>query len=135
MRRLTTVVRGLIAVVVLGCFVAHANGQSATAGATAAGATAQPASTATQSAPATGQVPLLSSNVDEVSVDLVVHDKKHKLVTDLQPGDVAVSDDGTPVKVTGFRLISGDAETGHLVVLMFNSMEGASAKRTEQLAD
>lgn len=125
MRLLRVVAGGWTAVLVLGCFIAQADAQAAAGNATASGAAAQSA----------GQVPVLSSNVDEVSVDLVVHDKKHKLVTDLQPGDITVADDGTPVKVTGFRLISGDAETGHLVVLMFNSMEGASAKRTEQLAE
>lgn len=82
-----------------------------------------------------GQTPILSSNVDEVSVDLVVHDKKHKLVSDLKPGDVVVTEDGKPVKITGFRLVSGDAATGHLVLLVFDRMDGASAKTAEQIAE
>jgi VWFA-related protein len=114
---------------VLACGALCAQGQTPPDGATPIQTPA-----AGQSATA-GQVPLLSSNVDEVSVDLVVHDKKHKLVTDLQAGDIAVADDGAPVKVTGFRLISEGMGSGNLVVLVFNSMEGPSAKRSEQIAE
>src|SRR5580698_11094910 len=58
----------------------------------AAPATAAPASTTT-AAPAE-QTPTFSTNVDEVSLDLVVHDKKHRPVLDLKPEDLAITDEG-----------------------------------------
>ena len=55
------------------------------------------------------QVPTLSSNVNEVTLDLVVKDKKHKPVLDLKPEDFVVTDNDVPVKLTAFRLVNGNA--------------------------
>ncbi|MGA2219955.1 MAG: hypothetical protein ABSG51_17845, partial [Terracidiphilus sp.] len=54
-----------------------------------------PASAPPAPAPAE-DTPHFSTNVDEVSLDLVVHDKHHKPVLDLKPEEVAVTDNGTP---------------------------------------
>src|SRR5580698_7202820 len=88
------------------------------------GQTAPPA----QSPPAPPeQAPGISTNVNEVSLDLAVHDKKHNAVPDLKPEDLVVTDNGIPVKLTGFHLVSGDAATerGHAVTLMFDPFHGA----------
>src|SRR5215475_5878680 len=49
----------------------------------------------------------IRTNVDEVVLDLIVRDKKGKPVTDLKPGDITVSDNGSKQKLAGFRLVSG----------------------------
>ena len=81
------------------------------------------------------QTPTLSTNVDEVSLDLVVHDKKHRPVLDLKAEDFAVTDEGTPVKLNQFRLVRGDENTGHLVTLVFDRFEGPLAKSAKIIAD
>jgi len=95
-----------------------------------------------QSAPAaapapapTDQVPNFSTNVDEVSLDLVVHDKRHKPVLDLKAEDIAITDEGVPVKLNAFRLVSGDAGDGHMVTLVFDHLEGTIAKSARLMAD
>ena len=57
------------------------------------------------------QVPGISTNADEVSLDLVVKDKKHNAILDLKPEDIEVTDNGTPVKLTGLHLVKADAGT------------------------
>jgi VWFA-related protein len=93
-----------------------------------------PASAPPAPAPAE-DTPHFSTNVDEVSLDLVVHDKHHKPVLDLKPEEVAVTDNGTPVKLNGFRLVRGDSASGHMVTLVFDRLEGPLAKRADQMAD
>lgn len=89
-----------------------------------------------QAAPGSAaQTPTLSTNVDEVSLDLVVHDKHHKPILDLKPEDIAITDEGTPVKLNGFRLVKGDASTGHLVTLIFDRFEGPTAKSARIMAE
>ena len=91
--------------------------------------------TETQSAPTIpAQSPTISTNVDEVSLDLVVHDRKHKPVLDLKPEDIAVTDNDTPVALTGFHLVKADASTGHLITLVFDHFDVAAAKNAQNLA-
>jgi VWFA-related protein len=80
--------------------------------------------------------PHFSTNVDEVSLDLVVHDKKHKPVLDLKPEDIAITDNGTPVKLNGFRLVRGEAGSGHIVTLVFRPLsKGPLAKSAKVMAE
>src|SRR6476620_420440 len=50
--------------------------------------------------------PTIVSNVDEVSLDVVVRDKKKKPIVDLKPDELAIIDNGTPVKISDLRLIT-----------------------------
>jgi len=77
----------------------------------------------------------LKTNVDEVTLDIVIHDKHHKAVLDLKPEDVAVTDNGTAVKLNGFRLVQGDTAAGHAVTLVFDHFEGPVAKSARNIAD
>ena len=113
----------------VGLFALASHGQTVPA----APATAAPASTTT-AAPAE-QTPTFSTNVDEVSLDLVVHDKKHRPVLDLKPEDLAITDEGTAVKLNQFRLVRGDGNTGHLVTLVFDRFEGPMAKSARLMAE
>jgi VWFA-related protein len=62
----------------------------------------------------------LSGNIEEVSLDLVVHDKKNRPVLDLKPGEVAVTDDGSSVALNSLRLITGKQESEPLITLVFD---------------
>jgi VWFA-related protein len=93
------------------------------------------AQTAPAATPApTDQTPNFSTNADEVSLDLVVHDKHHKPVLDLKPEDLTITDEGTPVKLNAFRLVRGDANSGHMVTLVFDRFEGPIAKSARIMA-
>lgn len=48
----------------------------------------------------------------EVQVDLVVKDKKYRLVKDLAPGDVEVYEDGVRQELKSLRLVSGETVGG-----------------------
>ena len=90
-----------------------------------------------QSAPApVNQAPGMSTNVNEVSLDLVVHDKRHNAILDLKPEDLVVTDDGIPVKLTGFHLVSANAAAnrGHLITLLFDHIQGPTAKSARMIA-
>ena len=52
-----------------------------------------------------GQV--IKTDVNEVSLDLLVHDKRHNAVMDLKPDELQVTDDGVPVKLSEFHLVKG----------------------------
>jgi len=94
------------------------------------------AASGTQSAPeAPAPAPTVSANVDEVSLDMVVHDSKHKLVLDLKPAEIAVTDNGTPVTLSEFRLVNRDANAGHLVTVVFDPFGGPAARNAGSVAN
>ncbi len=57
------------------------------------------------SAPAQEATPQFKAGTEVVALDLVVRDKKGKLVTDLQEGEIEVLEDGVPQKLTSFRAV------------------------------
>jgi VWFA-related protein len=77
----------------------------------------------------------LSLNVEEVSIDLVVHDKQHRSILDLHPGDIAITDNGTPVKLKNLHLVSGESAKGHLITLVFDPMKDAAAHNAGDIAN
>ena len=62
----------------------------------------------------------LSVKADEVSLDLVVHSKNNKPVLDLKQAEVAVTDNGSPVTLNSFRLVSGEQQSDRLITLVFD---------------
>lgn len=78
--------------------------------------------------------PTISTHVDEVSLDLVVHDKRRKPVLDLTADQLAVADNGVPVKLDGLHLVKGEAAHGHLVTLVFDQFVGPMAKQARNTA-
>src|ERR1019366_5875850 len=54
-------------------------------------------------------VPVIRATVDEVALDLVVRDKKGRLVKNLTPGDVEIYEDGVRQQIRSLRLVTGDA--------------------------
>ncbi len=75
----------------------------------------------------------LTTNVNEVSLDLVVRDKKHRLVLDLTPKDLAVTDDGFPVTLSKLRLAAG-AGAPRVVTLVFDRFEDTRSKSARAIA-
>src|SRR5580704_9066284 len=53
--------------------------------------------------------PAIHATVNEVALDLVVRDKKGKLVKNLTPADVEIYEDGVRQQIKSFRLVNGDA--------------------------
>ena len=91
-----------------------------------------PASAAPAAAPqATAPTTILTS-VDEVTLDMVVRDKKNKPVLDLRPGDLTVSDGGATVKLSDIRLQTGTGD--HLVTMVFDRLEPSSANNAREIA-
>ncbi|MGA2850472.1 MAG: VWA domain-containing protein [Terracidiphilus sp.] len=114
-----------VAVVCLGFFVSAAYGQTAPEN---------------QSTPAQAeQAPALSlsTDINEVGLDLAVHDKRHKAVLDLKQDDFVVMDNNVPVKLTGFHLVSGEAAAsrGHMITLLFDPFHGPTARSARNIAE
>ena len=119
------------AVILLGLFASAAYGQTAPE----SQVTPVPSSAATSA----DQSPSLSlsTDINEVGLDLAVHDKRHKAVLDLKPDDFVVMDNNVPVKLTGFHLVSGDAAAsrGHMVTLLFDPFHGPTARSARNIAE
>jgi len=113
----------LIAAILLGMFVSAAQGQRAPESQSAAAGAEQ--------------VPTLSTSINEVGLDIAVHDKRHKAVLDLKPDDFVVMDNNVPVKLTGFHLVSGEAAAsrGHVVTLLFDPFHGPTARSARNIAE
>ncbi len=99
--------------------------------------------TSTQATPAVAQTtnpssapvtPTLSTTVDEVSLDLVAHEKNGRPILDLTPSDVEITDDGAPVKLSDMHLVTGAAQSNHLVTFLFDRLEAGPAKTARELA-
>ena len=76
----------------------------------------------------------LTVQAEEVSLDLVVHDKKQRPVLDLKPEDVAITDNGDPVKITSLRLVSGGSENDHVITLVFDRLSATLKKSATEVA-
>ena len=83
---------------------------------------------------AASPAPSITTSVDEVGLDLVVRTKGGKPVTNLQASDLVVMDNGVPVKLTDFHLVTGAAKSDHLVTILFDRLEPGPAKAARQLA-
>ena len=86
------------------------------------------------SQPPPSQAPIFRTNAQEVSLDLVVHDKKNRPVVDLKPEQIAVTENGSPVTLTSLRLVSGASEREHLITLLFEPLASNSVKRARDIA-
>ncbi|HEX4065762.1 MAG TPA: VWA domain-containing protein [Acidobacteriaceae bacterium] len=99
----------------------------------AAPALAQSHPSQSAAAPRPVSTPSFSVNTDEVSLDLVVRTKGGKPVLDLKPGDIEITDDGKPVKLSDLHLVKG-VESEHLVTLLFDQLNPGPAKAARELA-
>jgi VWFA-related protein len=75
-----------------------------------------------------------NSNVDAISVDLVVHDKSRKTYPNLKPEDLQVTDNGTPVTLKELRRISADGSTDHVVTFVSDRFGGTMGRNEQSIA-
>src|SRR3984957_6214899 len=73
-------------------------------------------------------------NVNEVTLDLMVRDKKGRPVSDLKPGDIAVTDGGTPVKISNLRTVTGERGADHMLTLVFDRLNLAASYNAREIA-
>ncbi len=62
---------------------------------------------AQQSQSSDTQAPAIRAKSEEVLLDVVVRDKKGRVVNDLKPEDFQIFDNGEPKQITSFRLVQG----------------------------
>jgi VWFA-related protein len=87
------------------------------------------------SAPAQkSESPSIVTSADEVTVDFVVHNKKNEAVLDLKPGDIAVTDSGSAVKLSDLRLVTGQSNAQHLITMVFGRLDPSSEKNARDIA-
>jgi hypothetical protein len=58
-----------------------------------------------QTPPENAEEPVIKAGTEEVMLDVVVRDKHGRRVTNLQPEDLQIFDNGTECKVRSFRLV------------------------------
>ncbi|HEX4310444.1 MAG TPA: VWA domain-containing protein [Acidobacteriaceae bacterium] len=107
-------------------------------------ATALPAQSDPKPATAPGQTtqtpapaasaPTLATTVDEVSLDLVVRNKKSKPILDLKASDFIVTDNGAPVSLSDLHLVTGQGASDHLVTFLFDRLDPSPAKTAREIA-
>lgn len=68
-------------------------------------------------------------NAQEISLNLSVHDKRGRPVLDLKPGEIAITDDGSPVTLNSLRLVTGKEESDRLITLVFDIPSTASGNK------
>jgi len=86
-----------------------------------------------QAAAPAASAPTIVTTVDEVTLDLVVR-QKNKPVLDLKPGDLAITDNGLPVKLSDLHLVTGESAAQHRVTLVFDRLDPSSAKNARDIA-
>lgn len=81
--------------------------------------------------------PTLRANVEEVSLELVVRDRRGRIVRDLVPGDLRIANEGTPVKVTSLRFVPVEqpSKTNRRVALLFDALSVEASKLARQAAE
>jgi len=62
--------------------------------------------------PQTGEIPRIQGGTEEVVLDMVVRDKKGKMLTNLEKNDFTVFDNGEQRAIKSFRLIQGTEAIG-----------------------
>jgi VWFA-related protein len=96
--------------------------------------TSEPASRSSAPADQPSAQPPSSAHADEVSLDLIVRTRKKKPVLDLKPSDLAITDDGSPVTLTGLHLVTAASAPDRLITLLFDRLDPSSARAARNLA-
>ena len=60
------------------------------------------------------------AGASDISLDLVVHDKRNRPVVDLKPAEIAVFDNGSPVTLSDLRLVTSTEKNDGLITLVFD---------------
>ncbi|HXM44550.1 MAG TPA: VWA domain-containing protein [Bryobacteraceae bacterium] len=84
-----------------------------------------------QNAPPAEGAPTIHATVNEVALDLVVRDKKGRLVKNLKPGDVEIYEDGVRQEIRSLRLVVGAEAPAHASPLAQTPDRPAGAEKPE----
>ncbi len=76
-----------------------------------------------QTAPQDGGKPTVTTNAQEVLLDVVVRDKKGRFIPDLTKDQFQVTDDGQPVKPTSFRVVRSGDKVLRAVTMVFEHVD------------
>ncbi len=90
---------------------------------------------AASATPDSSATPTINTTVDEVSLDLTVRTKHNKPVLDLQPSQLALSDDGSPVQLSSLRLVASASGSEHLITMVFDRLDPSPAKNARKIAE
>ncbi|HEY0794985.1 MAG TPA: VWA domain-containing protein [Acidisarcina sp.] len=101
----------------------YAQAPAATSGTSASGTSPAPPPTVFSTA----------ANAEEVSLDLLAHDAKGHPILDLQPSQLTVTDDGTPVKISSLHLVHGDG-SGRKLTLVYGRLDSAGDKNARDVS-
>ena len=74
----------------------------------------------------------VSLSTDAVNVDFVVRGKK-KIALQLKPEDLVVTDSGTVVRLSALQLVNGKSDRSHLITLLFDPLDPASATNARDI--
>ncbi len=69
-----------------------------------------------------------------ISLDLVANTRRNKPVLDLKPSDLAVTDIGSRVTLTGLQLVTESSGSDHLITLVFDRLDPSSSGAARSLA-
>lgn len=95
---------------------------------------AVPSQTASKTSDASS-TPTVITNVNEVTLDLVVRNKKNKPVLDLKPSDLNVTDNGTAVKLSDLRLVTGNSTSDHMLTFLYDQLNSSSATNARNISE
>lgn len=76
-----------------------------------------------------------SVKAEEVLLYVVVTDKHHRSVSDLQPSDLVVTDNGQPVTLSALRPAGRDNASEQLVTLVFDQLSATASTVARAVAD
>jgi len=77
----------------------------------------------------------MQSTVGEMSLDLIVRDRKGRAIPSLSAGDLEVTDNGAPVKLTDLRLAKPTPGSPRLLALVYDNLGPAMGKNARTLTD
>jgi len=93
-----------------------------------------PVATAIETAKSPAASPISITSA-EISLDLVVRTNHHQPVVNLEPSQITVYDNGTPVRLTSLRLVDANTGPQHLVALVFDPLDANGAKEARRMAE
>ena len=75
------------------------------------------------------------ANSNEVSQDLVVRDHKNKCVLDLKPEDIAITDNGSAVKISSLHFVTEQSQVRRSISLLFGRLDSSAATNASEIAN
>ena len=76
---------------------------------------------------------IIVADTEEVSLDLVVRDKKGRAVKDLKPADLKILDAGSPVTISDLRVVTADASSDHLITLLYDRLDSSAGQNAREV--